>query len=236
MSASIKDKMLEKASEKLTKDIDIRLILKRLQKVKKMEKILFNQNERKIFKFMPTKIIKVDVIHDHNEKSKTTIQPMNQPENSNKVAFKGSKMDTMKDFSLNFCNYENFFQNYEKVKYSTKDISLNIMNTLDPGIKEIFEILSEMYYEENCDIDNDTNEKVTMENRISLMVINSEFIHDKSKFDIEIPAIDSGRYHHKNEDTMFHFLKSYDNQNSIVNDGNKKELIEVEKNDENVIE
>ena len=55
-----KHKLLLKATEKLAHDIDIRLILRRIQEVDKLKKIILDEDQKAIFQFVPPEIIDLD--------------------------------------------------------------------------------------------------------------------------------------------------------------------------------
>ena len=167
---AIKNKMLQKASEKIAQDLDIRLILKRLQEVKKIKKIVLDKNERKIIKFIPPPIIRLDQINHKlnkqqgvDEKNTKRYETNTDSENNkfsspksttplNLFPLQANNVDMIEDFCRNLCNYGRYSGEYVEIQRSTRETSVSLMNTLEPEIKRIFEYLAKINSENSSDV------------------------------------------------------------------------------------
>ncbi len=55
--------MLKKAKKIISKDIDIYLLLNKLQEVEKLKQVLFNKNQLILFHFFPKPFIKLEDVN-----------------------------------------------------------------------------------------------------------------------------------------------------------------------------
>ena len=65
-----KHELLNKATEQLSKDIDLRVILKRIQETDKLKNIVLNEDEQIVFHFVPPPIIRPDELNKLNDNEK----------------------------------------------------------------------------------------------------------------------------------------------------------------------
>ena len=163
--------MLEKATEKFGEDIDIRLILKRIQEVEKLKNLILNDDEKMIFDFVPPPIIAPKTIplisYNQNEMDQfqvhvTSSKLINASSlNDSSMKLKVTKQTKMKNiFEDVFQELENYGLNYDKyhkMKQSNSIISKKIVNSLNPEIKDIFDAIDESQREKIYSIHNDNN-------------------------------------------------------------------------------
>jgi hypothetical protein len=118
-----KNSLLEIAESHIARDMDISLLLRRIQDIEKLKRVILNPSQRALFDFVPPPLITVE------DNVKITKQDT-------------THLELCEDIDEYLTNY----QRYDEIKQKNDDISHNLLALMDPQIKEMFDIIDKHYH------------------------------------------------------------------------------------------
>jgi len=121
-------KLLDTALERVNRDLDLGQVLKNLQELEKLKKIVLNPMQQALFDFVPPPMIRLG-------KSMTLINPMK------------AAPDRLSDYLKNYLQYE-------EIKNANDEISQNLITVLDQDTLNVFHKIEEVLKDKDLRIVN----------------------------------------------------------------------------------